>query len=121
HQPRRPHACGADPAARTRGRHRGDLHRHPDHLLRDLARHHRGDAAVGAPVRPGARHRPGRGGPEVSIATVLAQGRSDWEWDFAWEILPDIWDGMVETIRLTVIAISFAMVLGLLLAILRRS
>lgn len=57
----------------------------------------------------------------MSVAAVLAQTRGDWDWDFAFEILPDIWEGMVETIKLTVIAISFALVLGLFFAILRRS
>lgn len=57
----------------------------------------------------------------MSAAAVLAQTSGDWDWDFAFEILPEIWEGMVETIRLTVVAISFALVLGLVFAILRRS
>jgi polar amino acid transport system permease protein len=57
----------------------------------------------------------------VSPAAILAQQRGDWDWDFALEIVPEVWEGMVETIKLTAIGISFALVLGLVLAILRRS
>lgn len=53
-------------------------------------------------------------------AHLLAQ-QDEWDWDFAREIAPDIWEGMLTTIRLTAIGISLALGLGLLLAILRRS
>lgn len=56
----------------------------------------------------------------MSPVPVLAQ-TGDWDWSFAREITPEIWDGMVETIKLTVVAISLALVAGLVLAILRRS
>lgn len=44
-----------------------------------------------------------------------------WEWHFAWEILPDLLDGLVVTLKATGAGIALAMVLGLVLAILRRS
>jgi polar amino acid transport system permease protein len=50
-----------------------------------------------------------------------SRGPATWDWDFAREILPDVWDGMVDTIQLTVVALVLAMTLGLVLAMLRRS
>lgn len=44
-----------------------------------------------------------------------------WDWDFAWDITPFLFEGLLVTIQATVIGISLAMVLGLVLAILRRS
>jgi len=59
--------------------------------------------------------------PGVASDGIVAQQRGDWDWDFASEIVPDLWAGMVETIRLTAVGIAVALVLGLVLAILRRS
>jgi polar amino acid transport system permease protein len=44
-----------------------------------------------------------------------------WEWGFAWEILPDLLDGLVITLKATGAGIALALVLGLVLAMLRRS
>lgn len=45
-----------------------------------------------------------------------------WDWDFAWEVLPDIVvDGMLVTLQVTVLGSILAYVLGLVLALLRRS
>jgi polar amino acid transport system permease protein len=60
----------------------------------------------------------------AGVPTVVAQdstGPSDWDWEFAREILPDIAEGLWWTVRLTVVSMVLAMVLGLVLAILRRS
>ena len=46
---------------------------------------------------------------------------SKWDWDFVWEIFPDVWDGMVTIILATILGITIAMVLGLFLALGRRS
>ena len=46
---------------------------------------------------------------------------SKWDWDFVWEIFPDVWDGMVTIIFATILGITIAMVLGLFLALGRRS
>lgn len=65
------------------------------------------------------------GWPDGGLPGVLAQARTeetgDWDWEFAWEIVPDLLEGLWTTIQLTVTAITFALVLGLVLAILRRS
>lgn len=45
----------------------------------------------------------------------------DWKWDFAYEILPTLLDGLVVTIQATILGSILAMVLGLVFAILRRS
>lgn len=44
-----------------------------------------------------------------------------WDWDFFWDIFPDIWGGMVVTIQATVVGIIVATILGLFLALGRRS
>lgn len=44
-----------------------------------------------------------------------------WDWDFAWEILPDLVKGMLVTIRSTLAGIVIAVILGLFLALGRRS
>lgn len=60
--------------------------------------------------------------PSVAQPTEdTTQGPSDWDWDFAREILPDLIDGMWATIQLTVVSLVVAMLLGLVLAMLRRS
>lgn len=48
-------------------------------------------------------------------------GPADWDWDFAREILPELVEGMRTTVWLTLVSIVVAMVLGLVLALLRRS
>lgn len=47
--------------------------------------------------------------------------RPIWDWDFVWEAFPRIWGGMVVIIQATLLGISIAMVLGLFLALGRRS
>ncbi|MPZ99977.1 MAG: ectoine/hydroxyectoine ABC transporter permease subunit EhuD [Dehalococcoidia bacterium] len=43
-----------------------------------------------------------------------------WDWEFAWEILPTLLEGLVVTVQATLAGIAIALVLGLVLAILRR-
>ena len=43
------------------------------------------------------------------------------DWEFAWQIMPDLIDGLGVTIQATLLGIVLAMILGLGLAILRRS
>lgn len=44
----------------------------------------------------------------------------DWKWDFVWEIMPTLLDGLVVTIQATLLGSLVAMVLGLVFAIVRR-
>jgi polar amino acid transport system permease protein len=44
-----------------------------------------------------------------------------WDWEFAWSIVPDLLRGLRITIQATIFGITFAMIIGLFLAILRRS
>ncbi|MGA7280453.1 MAG: ectoine/hydroxyectoine ABC transporter permease subunit EhuD [Acidimicrobiia bacterium] len=44
-----------------------------------------------------------------------------WDWNFAWEILPDLVKGMLVTIRSTLAGIVMAVILGLFLALGRRA
>lgn len=44
----------------------------------------------------------------------------DWDWDFIGEILPELLDGLWVTVQATLYGITLAMVLGLVLAMLRR-
>jgi polar amino acid transport system permease protein len=44
-----------------------------------------------------------------------------WDWDFVWEILPDLLRGLWVTIQATAVGITIAVTLGLVLALLRRS
>lgn len=44
-----------------------------------------------------------------------------WDWQFAWEILPDLVEGMVTTVLATLGGIVIAVILGLFLALGRRS
>jgi len=54
--------------------------------------------------------------------TLLAQvDTSKWDWGFTGEIFPDVLKGMWVTIQATLMGITFAMILGLILALLRRS
>jgi polar amino acid transport system permease protein len=46
----------------------------------------------------------------------------NWDWDYAWEVLPGIvGEGLLVTLRVTVLASLVAYALGLVLALLRRS
>ncbi|MDQ7776895.1 MAG: ectoine/hydroxyectoine ABC transporter permease subunit EhuD [Paracoccus aminovorans] len=45
----------------------------------------------------------------------------DWDWDFAWSILPTLLSGFKVTLIATVLGAAVAAVLGLVFAILRRS
>lgn len=47
--------------------------------------------------------------------------RRTWRWDYAFEILPDMVEGMLVTIAVTLIGIAIAVVLGLFMALGRRS
>lgn len=47
--------------------------------------------------------------------------RPKWNWEFAWEVLPELWGGMVTLIQATIAGITIAMILGLFLALGRRS
>lgn len=47
--------------------------------------------------------------------------RPKWNWDVVWEYLPEIWGGMVVIIQATIAGITIAMILGLFLALGRRS
>jgi polar amino acid transport system permease protein len=44
-----------------------------------------------------------------------------WDWEYAWEVTPKLLDGLVITIEATLIGMVIALVVGLLLAIGRRS
>lgn len=53
---------------------------------------------------------------------LLAQGaQGNWDWNFALEILPALLRGLRVTVQATLLGILVAMVLGLVLAMLRRS
>ncbi len=52
---------------------------------------------------------------------MAANEPATWDWGFAAEILPDLLRGLWVTVRLTALGISLALVLGLVLALLRRS
>jgi polar amino acid transport system permease protein len=59
----------------------------------------------------------------VHPARLLAQadGPKAWDWDFAWEIVPDLLSALWVTVQATVVGVVLAMVLGLVFAIARRS
>lgn len=58
----------------------------------------------------------------MMMQTLLAQvDTSKWDWNFAADIFPDVMKGMWITIQATLLGITLAMVLGLFLALLRRS
>lgn len=44
-----------------------------------------------------------------------------WQWDFVWEILPTLLQGVVVTIEISLLSYLLALVMGLLFALLRRS
>lgn len=45
----------------------------------------------------------------------------DWDWNFVWQILPTLGQGVVVTIKATILGTVVAMIVGLVFAILRRS
>ncbi len=45
----------------------------------------------------------------------------NWDWKFAWEIMPTLLEAFQITVLATVIGMALALVLGLILAVLRRS
>ncbi|GGE03098.1 ectoine/hydroxyectoine ABC transporter permease subunit EhuD [Aureimonas endophytica] len=45
----------------------------------------------------------------------------EWDWDFVWQILPQLLDGARITVLATLLGFAFAAVFGLALAVLRRS
>lgn len=44
-----------------------------------------------------------------------------WDWAFAWEIMPQLLKGLLTTVQITLLGSAIALVLGLLIAVLRRS
>lgn len=44
-----------------------------------------------------------------------------WDWDYAWDIVPDLWDGMKVALEATAYGYLIALALGLLLALARRN
>jgi polar amino acid transport system permease protein len=56
------------------------------------------------------------------VIVAQAEGLpATWDWEFAGDILPLLLDGLWLTVKLTLLGITMAMVLGLVLAMLRRS
>lgn len=45
----------------------------------------------------------------------------EWDWNFAWEILPTLGQGVIVTIQATILGTIVAMTVGMVFAILRRS
>lgn len=45
----------------------------------------------------------------------------DWDWDYAIETLPYIWEGLLVTLQVTILGSLLAYVLGLVFAIIRRA
>ena len=53
---------------------------------------------------------------------MIAQtGPSTWDWEFTREHLPALLEGLLVTVRLTLLGVALALTLGLVLALLRRS
>lgn len=52
---------------------------------------------------------------------MIGQAPATWDWDFFWEILPSIAEGLWLTVQITVAGMALALTLGLVLALLRRS
>ncbi|GAG43335.1 unnamed protein product, partial [marine sediment metagenome] len=44
-----------------------------------------------------------------------------WDWSYTAEIMPDLLDGLIVTLRATTLGITIALILGLLLAVARRA
>lgn len=57
----------------------------------------------------------------MRVVVAQASQRGVWDWDFALEILPDIVRGLWQTVQATLLGITIGMILGLVLALLRRS
>lgn len=57
----------------------------------------------------------------VPSAVFAQEAAATWDWDFVWEILPDLLRGLWVTVQATAVGIVLALVLGLVLAIARRS
>jgi polar amino acid transport system permease protein len=45
----------------------------------------------------------------------------DWDWNLAYGALPKLWDGLKITLMATIFGMAVALILGMLLAVLRRS
>jgi polar amino acid transport system permease protein len=46
---------------------------------------------------------------------------SKWDWQYAWDVLPDVLRALLTTIKITLAGTAIAMVLGLIWALMRRS
>ena len=46
---------------------------------------------------------------------------ANWDWHYAWDVLPDVLGALVTTVKITLAGTAIAMVLGLVWALLRRS
>jgi polar amino acid transport system permease protein len=57
----------------------------------------------------------------VTGAAVAQASPATWDWDIAQRMIPDLLEGLWVTIQATLVGITVAMVLGLVLAISRRS
>ena len=44
-----------------------------------------------------------------------------WDWNFVWDIMPTLLEGLVVTIQATLLGSLIAMTLGLVIAVIRRS
>lgn len=64
---------------------------------------------------------PGAPGVLAQDAESNVNVPSDWDWDVAWDMLPNLWDGMWITIQITIWAMLIATTLGLALAMLRQT
>lgn len=51
----------------------------------------------------------------------MTRTRTVWDWGYAWDIFPDLLDGLLVTLQATFVGIIIALTLGLFLAVLRRS
>lgn len=52
---------------------------------------------------------------------VLAQSSWSWDWEYAAEIAPLIFRGLIQTVQATLVGITLGVTLGLILALMRRS
>lgn len=66
-------------------------------------------------------HAAGVLGANIHHITPPTAGPNEWDWTFAWNLLPYLLRGLWITVKATLVGISLAMVLGLALAIARRS
>lgn len=63
----------------------------------------------------------GASGLAVVAQATEPPGGQVWRWDFAFEILPSLLEGLVVTVQATILGSILALTLGLILALLRRS